>query len=148
MPAVFMKLKIILLSLVLAATQCGKSYEDLLKEGMELRKSQKWADAKQTLFSAAEKKQTAEVYKELGNVFLLGEQNLGEAEGYYKKALGIDPAYINAEFNMAVVNLKKYEFTLDESGKGNEAILEEANRWFKKVYAQNPNFGVGIEEMA
>lgn len=143
-----MKLKLIFLALSLAALQCGKSYEELLKEGTDLRRAQKWADAKQTLFAAAEKKQTAEVYKELGNVFLLGEQNLGEAEGYYKKALGVDATYINAEFNMAVVNLKKYEMTLDDSGKGNEALLDEANKWFKKVYTQNPNFGVGIEEMA
>jgi tetratricopeptide (TPR) repeat protein len=143
-----MKFKLILLAASLVATQCGKSYEDLLKEGMEQRKNQKWADAKQTLFAAAEKKQTAEVYKELGNVFLLGEHNLGEAEGYYKKSLAADPTYINAEFNMAVVNLKKYELTLDESGKGSEALLEEASKWFKKVYAQNPNFGIGIEEMA
>jgi tetratricopeptide (TPR) repeat protein len=143
-----MKLKFMLLVACLAAVSCGKSYEELLQSGMEQRKAQKWADAKQTLFSAAEKKQTAEVYKELGNVFLLGEQNLGEAEGYYKKALGIDATYINAEFNMAVVALKKYELTLDDSGKGNEALLDEADKWFKKVYTQNPNFGVGIEEMA
>lgn len=148
MAAVHMKLKILFGLIALAATHCGKSYEELLKDGMELRRAQKWADAKQTLFAAAEKKQTAEVYKELGNVFLLGEQNLGEAEGYYKKALGVDPAYINAEFNMAVVNLKKYEMTLDDTGKGSDALLDEAQKWFKKVYAQNPNFGVGIEEMA
>lgn len=138
-------------SLILAAflaIHCGRSYEDLLQHGIELRKSQKWVESRQALFSAAEKKQTAEVYKELGNVFLLGEQNIPEAENYYKKALAIDPTYINAEFNMAVICLKKYEQTLDEAGKGNEALLEEANGWFKKVYEQNPNFGVGIEEMA
>ncbi len=143
-----MKFKYVLLAGCLAAISCGKSYEELLQHGTEQRKAQKWADAKQTLFAAAEKKQTAEVYKELGNVFLLGEQNLGEAEGYYKKALGVDPTYINAEFNMAVVALKKYEMTLDERGKGNEVLLDDADKWFKKVYAQNPNFGVGIEEMA
>lgn|GEM_PF-2385035 len=138
-------------SLILAvflAVHCGRSYEDLLQHGIELRKNQKWAEARQALFSAAEKKPTPEVYKELGNVFLLGEQNIAEAENYYKKALAIDPTYINAEFNMAVISLKKYEQTLDEAGKGSEALLEEANNWFKKVYSQNPNFSVGIEEMA
>ncbi|MBN8220605.1 MAG: hypothetical protein J0L53_06750 [Spirochaetes bacterium] len=143
-----MKFNLVLFAACLASVACGKSYEELLKEGTEQRRNQKWADAKQTLFAAAEKKQTAEVYKELGNVFLLGEQNLGEAEGHYKKALGVDATYINAEFNMAVVALKKYELTLDDNGKGNESLLDEANKWFKKVYTQNPNFGVGIEEMA
>lgn len=138
----------VILIAVVFALHCGRSYEDLLQHGIELRKGQKWAEARQALFSAAEKKQTPEVYKELGNVFLLGEQNITEAENYYKKALALDPAYINAEFNMAVISLKKYEQTLDEAGKGNEALLEEANVWFKKVYTQNPNFGVGIEEMA
>jgi tetratricopeptide (TPR) repeat protein len=132
----------------LLATGCSRGYEELLQQGIEQRKAQKWAQAKHTLFAAAEKKQTPEVYKELGNVFLLGEQNIGEAEGYYRKALAIDPNYINAQFNMAVVSLKKYELTLDDKGKGDESLLNEARSWFDKVYAQNPNFAVGIEEMA
>ncbi len=130
------------------AAHCGRSYDDLLQQGTEFRRSQQWTEARQALFAAAEKKQTPEVYKELGNVFLLGEHNIGEAESYYKKALTIDPTYINAEFNMAVICIKKYEQTLDAAGKGNDALLEEANAWFKKVYTQNPNFAVGIEEMA
>lgn len=147
MQPVHMK-RLLLLAVVGTAFHCGRSYEDLLQHGSELRKGQKWAEAKKELFAAAEKKQTPEVYKELGNVFLLGEQNLSEAEGYYRKALALDPNYINAEFNMAVISMKKYELTLDDKGKGEAALLEEANNWFKKVYAQNPNFGVGIEEMA
>lgn len=143
-----MKRLILLIAAFFSFLQCGRSYEDLLHDGIDLRKHQKWEQAKHRLFAAAEKKHTAEVYKELGNVFLLGEQNLVEAENYYKKSLEIDPAYINAEFNMAVVNLKKYELTLDDNGRGSEALLSEANRWFQKVYQQNPNFGVGIEEMA
>lgn len=142
-----MKINIAMLAL-LGMISCGKSYEELLKEGSELRKAQKWSEAKQKLFSAVEKQQTAEVYKELGNVFLLGEHNITESESYYKKALALDPNYINAQFNMAVVSIKKYELTLDEHGKGNNALLDEANEWFKRVYTQNPNFGVGIEEMA
>lgn len=142
-------MKAIVISVLLLFTlQCGRSYEDLLNHGVELRKAQKWHEAREALFAAAEKKPTAEVYKELGNVFLLGEQNLSEAEGYYKKSLAADPNYINAQFNMAVVTIKKYELTLDDKGKGDANLLEEANRWFKKVYAQNPNFAVGIEEMA
>jgi tetratricopeptide (TPR) repeat protein len=140
-------LRMIWLAALLAAG-CGRGYEELLQQGIEQRKAQKWAQAKHTLFAAAEKKQTPEVYKELGNVFLLGEQNIGEAEGYYRKALAIDPNYINAQFNMAVVSLKKYELTLDDKGKGDESLLNEARSWFDKVYAQNPNFAVGIEEMA
>lgn len=143
-----MKPVYLFITAALFVIHCGRSYDDLLQHGVELRKAQKWTEARQALFSAAEKKQTPEVYKELGNVFLLGEQNIGEAESYYKKALVIDPTYINAEFNMAVICLKKYEQTLDEAGKGNEALLEEANGWFQKVYSQNPNFAVGIEEMA
>lgn len=143
-----MKKICLLVFLVALCGHCGRKYDDLLHEGIDLRKHQKWAEAKKLLFAAAEKSQTAEVNKELGNVFLLGEQNLGEAENYYKKALEIDPTYINAEFNMAVINIKKYEQTLDETGKGSLALLDEANKWFTKVYAQNPNFGVGIEEMA
>lgn len=133
---------------VFVAVGCGKGYEEHMKDGVELRRAQKWGEAKQALFAAAEKKGTPEVYKELGNVFLLGEQNIAEAEGYYKKSLAIEPTYINSQFNMAVVNLKKYEYTLDEAGKGDESLLNEANKWFSKVYAQNPNFSVGIEEMA
>ena len=127
---------------------CGRGYEELLQQGTEQRRAQKWAQAKHTLFAAVEKKQTPEVYKELGNVFLLGEQNIAEAEGYYRKALAIDANYINAQFNMAVISLKKYELTLDDKGKGDDALLKEAEGWFNKVYSQNPNFAVGIEEMA
>lgn len=140
-------LRMISLALLLA-TGCGRSYEELLQQGIEQRKAQKWAQAKHTLFAAAEKKPTAEVYKELGNVFLLGEHNIAEAEGYYRKALAIDANYINAQFNMAVLSLKKYELTLDDKGKGDDALLREAAAWFDKVYSQNPNFPVGIEEMA
>jgi len=143
-----MRKSIPLLIVIMYALSCGRSYEDLLHDAIDLRKQQKWAEAKQLLFNAAEKKQTAEVYKELGNVFLLGEQNIGEAESYYKKSLAIDPQYVNAEFNMAIVALKKYELTLDDKGRGDAAVLEEANKWFTKVYNQNPNFSVGIEEMA
>ncbi len=143
-----MRIFFIILLSGLVVAGCGRSYEDLLKQGMEQRKAQKWAQAKHTLFAAAEKNQTAEVYKELGNVFLLGEQNIAEAEGYYRKALAIDPNYINAQFNMAVVSLKKYEQTLDDKGKGEEDLLKEANSWFEKVYSQNPNFSVGLEERA
>lgn len=138
---------IIAAGLVLFAT-CGRGYDELLQQGTEQRRAQKWAEARHTLFAAAEKKQTAEVYKELGNVFLLGERNIAEAEGYYRKALGIDANYINAQFNMAVVSLKKYELTLDDKGRGEDSLLKEADRWFGKVYAQNPNFAVGIEELA
>lgn len=137
-----------LILLFLLAAGCGRSHEDLMRDAIEMRKQRKWAQAKQLLFSAAEKQQTAEVYKELGNVFLLGEQNIGEAENYYKKSLAIDPTYVNAEFNMAIIALKKYELTLDDKGHGDLVVLEEANKWFSKVYAQNPNFSVGIEEMA
>ena len=80
--------------------------------------------------------------------FCWASKTWARPRGITKKALGVDATYINAEFNMAVVNLKKYEMTLDDNGKGNEALLDEANKWFKKVYTQNPNFGVGIEEMA
>lgn len=148
MRAVLMRAMILLLLAALTAMGCGKGYEELLKTGMDLRRAQKWGEAKHALFAAAEKKATAEVYKELGNVFLLGEQNIAEAEGYYKKSLAVEPTYINAQFNMGVISLKKYEFTLDDKGKGDEALLDEANSWFKKVYEQNPNFSIGIEEMA
>lgn len=127
---------------------CGKSYDDLLKEGMGARAKHKWSEAKKLFFAAAEKDPTAEVYKELGNVYLLSEQNLEEAESYYKKSLAIDPNYINAQFNMAVVTLKKYDLTLDNKGKGDNTLLAEAKSWFDKVYAQNPNFSIGIEEFA
>lgn len=143
-----MKRILLLVILLYAASACGKGYDELLKKGMEERRAQKWAQAKHTLFAAAEKKQTPEVYKELGNVFLLGEQNISEAEGYYRKALELDPNYINAQFNMAVVTLKKYEQTLDDKGRGDENLLKEAESWFNKVYAQNPNFSIGIEELA
>ncbi|GAB4439747.1 MAG: hypothetical protein OHK0011_22300 [Turneriella sp.] len=133
---------------VLLSAGCGRGYEELLQQGIDQRRAQKWAQAKHTLFAAAEKKQTPEVYKELGNVFLLGEQNLVEAEGYYRKALAIDANYINAQFNMAVVSLKKYEMTLDDRGKGDDSLLKEAGSWFDKVYSQNPNFAIGIEELA
>ena len=124
---------------VLLASGCGRGYEELLQQGMEQRRAQKWAQAKHTLFAAAEKKQTPEVYKELGNVFLLGEQNITEAEGYYRKALAIDANYINAQFNMAVISLKKYELTLDDKGKGDDALLKEADLWFDKVYSHDYN---------
>lgn len=140
--------KIIGVGIVLISASCGKGYDELMQKGMEQRRAQHWAQAKHTLFAAAEKKQTAEVYKELGNVFLLGEQNIAEAEGYYKKALAVEPTYINAQFNMAVISLKKYELTLDDKGKGDETLLNQANDWFGKVYLQNPNFAIGIEEMA
>jgi tetratricopeptide (TPR) repeat protein len=127
---------------------CGQKYQDLLDKGKADREHQNWAAAKQHLFLAAEKQHTAEVYKELGNVFLLGEQNIAEAENYYRKALVEDPTYINAQFNMAVVNIRKYEQTLDDSGRGDDALLNTANSWFTKVYTQNPSFTVGIEELA
>ncbi|HRP68978.1 MAG TPA: hypothetical protein PLY93_05550 [Turneriella sp.] len=127
---------------------CGKNYDELFHEGVELRKNHKWSLAKKKLFEAAEKKATAEVYKELGNVFLLGEQNIGEAENYYQKSLVVNPKYINAEFNMAVIQLKKYELTLDNKGQGDAKILDAAHTWFQRVYEQDPNFSIGIEEMA
>ena len=140
-----MKKKILFVSLALSVFGCGKSYEDLLQSGIELRGAQKWHEAKNALFAAAEKKQTAEVYKELGNVFLVGDQNIVEAEGYYKKALAVDPGYVDAQYNMGIVHVKKYEQTLDDYGKGNDALLAEADTWFKKVYSQNSNYAKAME---
>jgi len=148
MPSLHMRKTFLFVLVALLSTYCGKGYEALLQEGVELRKNQKWKEAKNKIFAAVEKNPTAEAYKELGNIFLLGEQNVVEAENYYKKSLEVDPNYINAQFNMAVVSLKKYELTLDDKGKGSEDLLKEAKDWFDKVYAQNPNFAVGIEEMA
>jgi len=133
--------------LAIAALHCSKGYDELMQEAVEARKASNYKIARQRLFAALEKKQTAEAYKELGNVVLLGEQNLIEAESFYLKALEIDKTYINAQFNMAVINLRRYEQTIGDNGKGNEDFLNEADKWFKKVYEQNPNFGVGLEEL-
>jgi len=133
---------------VLTLSHCGKNYEDLFKRGQEARLAGQWSKAKEALFEAVKLKETAEVYKELGNVYLLGEEKIPEAEQYYAKALTIDPNYINAQFNMGVIAIKKFEHSLNDKGKGDEALLKQANEWFEKVYRQNPNFNTGIEEYA
>lgn len=67
---------------------------------------------------------SAEVYNNLG--LLLQESDLSEAEKYYKKSIELDPQYIKACNNLAILKFKQNKF-------------DEAIGWFKKGLAINQN---------
>lgn len=136
-----------LLSILVITSCSGPGYEELLKEGKQLSQERKYEQAMQTLNQARDKKETAQVYKEIGNVFLLGHSNLDMAEKMYLKSLEIDPEYINSMHNMGLVALERFEYSLNDKGEGVREHLQNANDWFQKVLKQNDSFLLTLVEL-
>lgn len=134
----------ILAGLVLA---CSDNPETLLKRGMQARIEKKYPDAKRMLVKSIEIKPSAEAYKELGNVYLLGEENLQEAEAQYNRSLEIKPDYINALHNLGMVHIKYYEASINTKGVGDISVLEKARDYLEKALKFQPDFALSKYEM-
>ena len=123
------------------AINCSeKSHEEYFNIGFKARTEQDFAKAKKNYLKALKIKKTAELYKELGNVYLFGEHDLDKAEEHYRLSLNVDPNYMNALHNMGVISLERYANSINKKGKGKERFLEEAEQWFFKAKIAAPNF--------
>jgi tetratricopeptide (TPR) repeat protein len=67
-----------------------------------------------------------------------------EAKQEMMKALQSNPSHVLGNFNLGIVNLRiaQAEMTSGNSEKANEAI-KEANEWFRKTMALDPNGSAG-----
>lgn len=126
--------------------QCAPDRNELITEGRLLRQAGKYSEALENFKAALKMKKDAEVYKEIGNVYLLGHHDFEKAEQYYLNSLSEDPEYINALHNMGLLRLQQYENSLDEKGQGNEQYLERASDWFAKVRKIDPYFQLTLQE--
>lgn len=123
---------------------CLKSYDSLYQQGLSLKAEGKYAESLKSFENAAEKKQTAEVYKEIANYYIEYTRDYDKAENYLNKSLAIDPKYPNARHNMGLVFLKRYEQSLET--KENREFLQKAETWFSENLAQNPEFALSYAE--
>ena len=127
---------------------CQKDQSQLVKEAISLRLSGDFAGAKKKLQQAINLGPSAEAYKELGNYYLLSEDNLDEAEANYLASLKLDPSYINSIHNLGLVQIKRYENSQDEKGRGDVRYLDHAKGWLDKALSLNPNFALSHQEYA
>lgn len=126
--------------------QCSKDYQGLFNEAMELKRQGKYDEYLSKLQEAAQKKETAEVYKEMGNYYISYAVDYDKAEELLNKSLAIDPNYANAIHNLGLVYLKRYEKDSPEGKK--EKYLDQADKWFSKNLSKNPDFGLSYAEYA
>ena len=127
---------------------CGKTENEMIEEAIKERVAGKYAQAETILREALAKSENEVIYKELCNIYLLGMENLEEAEKYYMKSLQINPSYINSIHNMGLVYLKRYEQSQDQTGKGDMQLLEKAHSYLQKSLAINSQFLLSRQEMA
>lgn len=133
---------------VLFATSCQKDQSQLVKEAVALRFAGELDKAKEKLLQASKMGPSAEVYKELGNYYLLNEDNIDEAEKNYLASLQVDPNYINSIHNMGMLYIKRYEHSQGEKGRGDTKLLAKAKTWLDKALEINPNFALSHQEYA
>lgn len=138
-------LRIFLATLVLS---CSPSPQELAKKAIALRLNGRYEEAKKLLEKALAKEPSAEIYKELGNYYLLAQEDLDEAEKNYLMALKLDPRYLNAIHNLGLVYIKRYEKSQDSIGKGDNEYLEKARQYLKEALTINPNFALSWQELA
>lgn len=140
------------LILLLAITQlfaAQPTTASQLEKAKMLRAKSKFAEAKVLLTEILTLEGSAEAYKEMGNIYLLGERNAKEAQKYYEKALDVEPEYFPAINNLAIVALKNYEATLGTGlGSGDAAYLDKAKYWFEKALKLNSTFAGTYSELA
>ena len=137
------------LLLVLTLAGCKGDYEQLFREGMRARRAGDYTKAEQKYRKALEINKTAEVYKELGNIYYLGEIDLEKAKEHYAKALEVDPKYLNALHNMGMINLKIFENNRDKKKKikNNYKYLEQSKEWLEKALAIDDRFALSYMEL-
>lgn len=137
----------VLVTVVGMASNCSDDPDTLLSKGTQARIDKKYADAKRLLVKSIEIRPSAEAYKELGNVYLLGEENLQEAEAQYNRSLEIKPDYINALHNLGVVQIKYFESSINDKGVGDNAVLEKGREYLERVLKYQSDFALSKYEM-
>lgn len=136
-----MRLTILIVLLSLLFTSCfQKDYQKEMDKAKTYRISGQYEKAEMILNQLLKMKKTKEAYKELGNVYLTGYNDLSRAEIKYKQSLEIDSNYVNSIHNMGLVYLKRFENSMDHKGNGNTSYLEKSKEWFKKALEVNPDF--------
>ena len=134
---------------ILPALAANTSTAAKVEKAKTLRAKSKYAEAKVILTEVLSVEDSAEAYKEMGNIFLLGERNVKEAQRYYEKALSIEPEYFPAINNLAIVALKNYEGTIGASpGSGDTAYLDQAKSLFDRALKLNSSFPGTYSELA
>lgn len=139
---------LILLSIGFFSSCFQKNYQKELDKAKSYRISGQFEKAEMILSQLLKMEETKEVYKELGNIYLIGYNDLQRAETAYQKSLKLDPQYVNSLHNMGLVYLKKYENSMDHAGKGNKTFLLTSKEWFNKVLEINPDFYLTLVEYA
>ena len=123
--------------LVFFALSCGPSKsEKMHQEGLKLYDSHDYERAK-VYFEAAAKEAPDNyiIWKDLGNVYLVGYEDHATALQYYQKSLKIKPNYANARHNIALIHEK-------------EGRLELALKEFQDIIKEFPNFYFSYVEKA
>ncbi len=125
-----------------------KDYQKELDLAKSYRLSGQYEKAEMVLNQLIKREKNKDAYKELGNVYLTGYEDFYRAEEAYQNSLKLDPLYVNSLHNMGLVNLKRYENSLDHQGNGNEEYLKKAMEWFDKAIGKDPNFYLTYVEYA
>lgn len=118
-----------------------------MKEAIAHRKAGNYLRAKADIEKALKIKESELAYKELGNYYLEYEQDLDLAEKNYRRSLSINANYTNSLHNMGLINMKRYESSMDDDGNGNAEFLEEAKRWFEKSISTDSTFALTFAEL-
>ncbi len=130
----------IILNTVVFTGCLQKDYQKELDLAISYRSSGQYEKAEMVLNQLIKREKNKDAYKELGNVYLTGYEDINRAEEAYQNSLKLDPLYVNSLHNMGLVNLKRYENSLDHQGVGNEEYLKKAMEWFDKAIGKDPNF--------
>lgn len=128
----------------LILTNCSKSYDALYSDALNLKKQGNYPESLKNLEKAAAKKETAEVFKEMANYYIEYTREYDKAESYLIRSLEINPDYPNAIHNMGLVNIKRYEASMETTP--NPKILNTAEEWLGKNLKNNPDFALSYAE--
>lgn len=140
--------KVFLILGVIFIFHCGKPERELINDAIEHRAAGQYAEAESILRNLLKKSENEVIYKELGNVYLLGLNNLDEAEKFYLRSLQINPSYINSLHNMGLLYINRYENSQDNKGNGNDAFLNKAHQFLEKSLNINKQFLLSRQELA
>lgn len=136
--------KSIFLVIGLSLLHCSKSYDDLYRQAIELKNQGDYEGSRKVFEKAAEKKETPEVFKEIGNYHIEYSRQYDKAEIYLLKSLKLNSSYPNSLHNMGLIYLKQYEQSLENTA--NPELLKTADEWLSKNLKLNPDFALTYAE--
>jgi tetratricopeptide (TPR) repeat protein len=120
-----------------------------------LRQQEKYDEARKVLekvisAESITSREKARACKELGNTWLLGNDDLDRAAMWYQKSAEADPQYENAIHNLGLVELKRFEQKLTGKNASPEALghLNKAEEYFLNALTKNPRFALSAEELS